>query len=67
VIRAKLLYSKTVQKEARRPKFGDESVGRALPHDAFGTTWGVDIASLLSLLEAESGGSAVPTKPKRSK
>ena len=52
-IRAKLLYSKTLQKNVRRPKYGEEMAGRAIPQE---TTAGTDIDALLTVLEQESSG-----------
>lgn len=52
VIRAKLLYSKAVHKEARRPKYGDGGFKRGLPEPE--TTYGADVGRLLELLEGEA-------------
>jgi transposase len=51
-IRAKLLYSKTLQKNVRRPKYGEEEAGRDVPRE---TTAGTDIDALLTVLEREAG------------
>jgi transposase len=48
-IRAKMLFSKSFLKPARRPKFGTEEAGRGTPAEVYGTTWGADIDALLSV------------------
>jgi transposase len=54
-IRAKMLYSKVLQKQARRPKYGEESVGRSLESPDDATIWGTDLDALLRVLETEAG------------
>jgi transposase len=52
VIRAKLLYSKSVHKEARRPKYGTGFFRRGLPESE--ANYGTDVGRLLQLLEDEA-------------
>jgi len=63
-IRAKMLYTKALQKQTRRPKYGEE-FGRMLPADVPLVTFGTDVAGLLRVLEEEAGRRDEPTRRRR--
>lgn len=64
-IRAKMLYSKVLQKQSRRPKYGEEEVSKGRPTDIPWMTFGTDVSALLADVESEDGRRDDPPRRRR--